>query len=191
MSSKPKPRGAIRYPGKLNEKLGPLIPDFAEFEWRSEPDAVFTERDQSEFEALLDCFAVKIDDPTWRPEYDEKFDLLCDHYSIARDSPDKWRGLALALAIDHVPGFQEKPGSIRGRKKSMESMIESGLLGRFIQLTGKGLSERNAARLIASELERRTDIKMSGKAVLARVKRLMPAWRTHLTDGNDRPDGRP
>jgi hypothetical protein len=37
----------------------------------------------------------------------EKFDLLMDHYAIA-DKTD-YRSLALALAIDHIPGFQLDP----------------------------------------------------------------------------------
>lgn len=189
MSGKTKRRRAVRYPGKLNEKLEPLFADFAEIDWRSEAGDVFTEKDQSDFDELLDRLSVGMKDPSWRPEYDEKFDLLCDYHSIERDSPDKWRRLALALAIDHVPGFQEKAGGMRGRKKGLEPTLEVGLLGRFIELTGKGLSERNAARLIANELERRTGVKISGKAVLARVKRLRPAWDAHLAEGNDRPDG--
>lgn len=191
LSSKPKRRSTIHYPGKLNEKLKPLITDFAELEWRSETDAVFTERDQSEIDELFDRLGAFVGDPTWRPEYDERFDLLCDHYAIAHDSPDKWRMLTLALAIDHVPGFQEKSGGIRGRKKSIGATLEVALLGRFTELTQTGQSERNAARLIANELERRTGKKISSKAILARVKRFEPVWRDHVTDGNERPDGPP
>src|SRR5262249_10297699 len=34
----------------------------------------------------------------------QKLDLLMKHYSIP--DPNDWRSLALALAVDHIPGFQ-------------------------------------------------------------------------------------
>jgi hypothetical protein len=37
-------------------------------------------------------------------EYFQKLDLLMKHYSIP--DPNDWFSLALALAVDHVPGFQ-------------------------------------------------------------------------------------
>lgn len=48
-------------------------------------------------------------------EWLEKMNLLLSHYRIDRDNPERWFGLALCLAIDHVPGFEpvkrKKPGA--------------------------------------------------------------------------------
>jgi hypothetical protein len=107
---------------------------------------------------------------SWRPEYDERFGLLCDHFSIRRDDPDRWRKLALALAKTHVPGFQER--GPRGAPKKMPSTQEFLLWERFLALARKHKSERAAAEILAKQLNRSNPAQpTSSKALLRRLQR--------------------
>lgn len=152
------------YPGKLNEPLEPkLSPPPIESEEYPEDVAPAGASEDPEF--------------AWRLEYDEKFDLLSDHFSIARDDPERWMKLALALAIRHVPGFQEKRPETRGRRRKWEASDEFVLWYEFDVLVKSGKTERQAAKIL---LERHPTIKASSAALLIRLKRFDKDWKAQL-----------
>lgn len=152
------------YPGKLNEPLEPNVnPPPIETEEYPEDVALAGTSGEPEFE--------------WRLEYDEKFDLLCDHLSIERDDPERWMKLALALAKRHVPGFQEKPPEMRGRRRAWENSDAFVLWYEFDILIKSGKTERQAAKIL---LERHPNIKASKAALLIRLKRFDKALKASL-----------
>ncbi|MDE2167224.1 MAG: hypothetical protein KGJ66_12920 [Alphaproteobacteria bacterium] len=128
------------YPGKLNEPLGPS----------DEPISL----PPGEFE--------------WRPEFDERFELLFEHFSISNDDAERWKKLSLALAKNHVPGFQEKQPETRGRPSKWALTDEFVIWYEFDILVKKGKTERQAVRILT---ERHPDIKDSQSALLIRLKR--------------------
>jgi hypothetical protein len=109
--------------------------------------------------------------PRWRWEYDEKLRLLLDHFKIRRDDPNCWLKLVISLAVAHVPGFRAKLRRKGGRPREMALAEEMKLFERFAELRRDGHTERNAARLLADEIQRtgRKDIKASG--ILRRMQR--------------------
>lgn len=129
------------YPGKLNEPLEP--------------------RDD-------EPHSLPPGEPEWRPEFDERFELLFEHFSIWTDDPERWRKLSLALAKAHVPGFQEKQPGTRGRRSEWEMTDEFALWYEFDILLSKGKKERQAARIL---LKRHPHIKNSRDALLIRLRR--------------------
>lgn len=64
-----------------------------------------------------------------------KLHKLCDHFSIDRNDPQLWYRLSLALAEEHVPGFQErsKPGAKRkwtdSRKLELKEAVDRKIEG--------------------------------------------------------------
>lgn len=50
---------------------------------------------------------------------------LFAHYEISEKDPNRWRNLALALAIDHVPGLQVRRRTNGGRKPKVYKAILS------------------------------------------------------------------
>lgn len=104
----------------------------------------------------------------WRPEFDERFELLFEHFSISKDDPECWQKLALALSKNHVPGFQDKQRETRGRPSEWQITDEFALWYEFDILVKNRKSERQAAKII---LERHPDIKASPSALLIRLKR--------------------
>ncbi len=109
--------------------------------------------------------------PAWRREYDQKLPLLLDHFGIPREDPNRWQMLSLCLAVTHVPGFQVKARSKRGRPREMPLEEEAKLHARFYALRNDGHSNRNAARLLARELRKAGRATVSEAAVLRRVQR--------------------
>ncbi|MGH7008504.1 MAG: hypothetical protein ACRED7_08880 [Stellaceae bacterium] len=154
------------YPGKLNEPLDPHVnlPPIESEEYPEEAPPAEPGGD-SEFE--------------WRLEYDEKCGLLCDHFSIARDDPDRWMKLALALAKRHVPGFQEKHPETRGRRREWEIGEEFALWYEFDVLVKSGKKERPAAEIL---LKHHPDIKASPAALVIRLKRFNKSLKVQLED---------
>jgi hypothetical protein len=85
--------------------------------------------------------------------------------------------LALALAQNHVPGFQEKLSRSRGRHADWNEIEEFTIWRRFLFAKAKGLSERSAAAYIAKTLDKgfptiRPVPKTSAMALLRRLKRI-------------------
>jgi hypothetical protein len=56
---------------------------------------------------------------------------LLEHFGIARDDSERWYKLALALAIEHIPGFQAKRSP--GRRKIETTWMLSSLYRTFIR----------------------------------------------------------
>lgn len=69
--------------------------------------------------------AIGGDDNWLEAEHAYRLFLLLDHYKIDRKSPSCWLELSLALATDHVPGFQvaKKPPVKRGRPKKNKNTL--------------------------------------------------------------------
>lgn len=70
--------------------------------------------------------AAIVGDDNWlEAEHAYRLFLLLDHYKIDRKSPSCWLELSLALATDHVPGFQvaKKPPVKRGRPKKNKNTL--------------------------------------------------------------------
>ena len=109
--------------------------------------------------------------PQWRWEYGEKLSLLLDHYKIRRDDPSRSDKLILCLAVAHVPGFQEKARRKGGRPRAMTSEDETKLYARFCEFRQRGHSDRNAARLIATDLRKSWRSDVSDASVLRRMQR--------------------
>ena len=109
--------------------------------------------------------------PSWRREYAEKLPLLLDHFGIKRDDPNSWHKLCLCLAVAHVPGFQVIQRRKGGRPREIALAEEAKLFERFSQLRRDGHTERNAARLLAGEIQKAggKDIKVTG--ILRRMQR--------------------
>ena len=140
------------YPGKLNEPLEP-----GDDEPISSPPG--------EFEL--------------RPEFNERFELLFKHFSISKDHPERWKKLALALAKNHVPGFQEKQPETRGRPSKWEISDEFVLCCEFVFLQISGKSERQAAKILS---ERHPEISDSSAALLIRLKRFEKRFKAALAE---------
>ena len=133
MGKRPKPR----YRGKLAEPQKPLLtmPLARALSGMSPDEAVISAeeaRDQLRAEVL------------------EKLRLLLDHYGISRDDKQYWRNLALALARDHVPGFQIAQPTKRGPKKSWMPDEEIRLHMDVSGLVQKGQTVRSACFNLAN-----------------------------------------
>jgi hypothetical protein len=96
--------------------------------------------------------------------------LLLDHFRIRRDDPDRWHKLSLCLAIAHVLGFQERHKG--GRPRTLSQEEEGRLYSRFYELQANGHSDRNAARLIAKDLQKAGRSGISDAAILRRMQRI-------------------
>jgi hypothetical protein len=140
------------YPGKLNEPLEPSV---------DEPVSL----PPGEFES--------------RPEFGEKFELLFNHFSISKDDPESWKKLALALAKNHVPGFQERQPETRGRKSKWVSTDEFALWYEFDILLKQRKTERQAAGIL---VKRHPHIKASEGALLIRLRRFDKRFRAQALD---------
>lgn len=56
----------------------------------------------------------------------ERFGLLFKHFGIDEAAPDKWKHLAVALALKHEPGFQiSKHGRPRGKPGNLVVRFEA------------------------------------------------------------------
>jgi hypothetical protein len=57
-----------------------------------------------------------------------KLDILCKHYNIDLDKPERWHQLAMELAIDHVTGFlwthERPPSDLRPTEGEMRALRE-------------------------------------------------------------------
>jgi hypothetical protein len=142
----------ISYPGKLNEPLEPSV---------DEPVSL----SPGEFES--------------RPEFDEKFELLFDYFSISKDPPERWQKLALALAKTHVPGFQERQPETRGRRNEWQMTDEFALWYEFDILLKQRKTERQAAGIL---LKRHPHIKASEAALLIRLRRFNKSFKVQALD---------
>jgi hypothetical protein len=161
-----RPAKQPHYPGKLNEPLEP----------RENPPPIESEEYPEDVAPAETSGAPEFE---WRLEYDEKFDLLYDHFSIERDDPERWMKLALVLAKQHVPGFQEKHTETRGRRRKWEISDEFALWYEFDILVKNGKTERQAAKIL---LERHPNIKASKSALLIRLKRFDQSLKVQLED---------
>lgn len=164
----------IKYPGELNTPLEPRS-DLSQIELSSDnsddEDIPPLISDNTSIGGTID-FDQHLFELMWRPEYDKKFDLLFDHYLIPHNDPDRWRKLALALAQDHVPGFQEKGTKTRGRPKALYGAHEFALWQQFRKLVEAGQSERNAAAIMAKKLTAsRPGSNVTWAALLRRLQR--------------------
>jgi hypothetical protein len=109
--------------------------------------------------------------PRSRWEYDQKLPLLMDHFGIRKDDPDHWYKLAVCLAVKHVPGFQEKARRKGGRPRAMTIEEETTLYAKFCEFRQNGHTERNAARLLANDLQKPGHSKVSRASILRRMQR--------------------
>ena len=169
----------VVYPGKLNKPLEPRgedAPSVASDEYPSEEEITSIPQEKFPIGGFVDLEKL-VFEKMWRPEFGEKLKLLCDHFKIRRNDPDKWRKLALALAQNHVPGFQEKKSRGRGRHKGWNDIEELIVFQRFMAAKARGLKERSAAAFVAKTLDKgfpkiRPVPETSDKALLRRLRRI-------------------
>lgn len=168
------PKRIIKYPGELNTPLEPPseligIEPVEDNSADKIIEAPVPDNYSASGELDFDQYLFEL---MWRPEYDEKFDLLCVHFFIGRDDPDKWRKLALSLAKAHVAGFQEKGTATKGRPKAWRDADEFALWQQFRKLVEGGQSERNAAAIMAKKLNAsRPGSNVTRAALLRRLQR--------------------
>jgi len=169
----------IIYPGKLGEPLetmGENVLSVPSDEYPSEEEIVPIPQEKFPIGGSVDLDQL-VFEKMWRPEFDEKFELLCKYFEIRCDDPDKWRKLALALAQNHVRGFQEKQSRGRGRHKGWNDIEELIIWQRFMATKARGLSERSAAAYVAKTLDKgfpavRPAPNVSAASLLRRLKRI-------------------
>jgi hypothetical protein len=77
----------------------------------------------------------------------QRLGLLCKHYGIPNDAPDKWFWLAINLAVDNVPGCRCEKGGHPGRRRRPDTLVEDVmLLAALGEAEFNGKSVKNAAR---------------------------------------------
>jgi len=169
----------VVYPGKLNKPLEPRGEEalsVASDEYPSEDEIAPIPQEKFPIGGFVDLDQL-VFEKTWRPEFGEKLKLLCEHFKIRRNDPDKWRKLALALALNHVRGFQEQQSRGRGRHKGWNDIEELIVFQRFMAAKAKGLKERSAAAYVARTLGEgfptiRPVPKISASGLLRRLTRI-------------------
>jgi hypothetical protein len=182
----------VAYPGKLNKPLEPRDDDalsVASDEYPSEEEIIPIPQEKFPIGGIVNLDQL-IFEKMWRPEFDEKFELLCKHFEIPPDDPDKWRKLALALAQNHVLGFQEKQSRGRGRHKGWNDVEELIVWQRFVAAKARGLSERSAAAFVARTLGEgfpaiRSIPKVSAASLLRRMKRIEKSFLRYAPNSLD------
>lgn len=87
-------------------------------------------------------------------EYQKRLEALIEDCGVQADSHEKWVDLALVLAERHVPGFSfEAPSATATRqRRDREEML---IISKMTKAAARGLSERNAAKTVAKELNKR------------------------------------
>ncbi len=102
---------------------------------------------------------IRVDGPNPVPggirgAQDRKLLLLLEHFGIDQTSEDRWKELARALAVAHVPGFELGPygRSINGRPKVWHSKSYFQLWFAVWWMCKKsGVSESEACRLLSRQ----------------------------------------
>lgn len=100
-----------------------------------------------------------------------KLDLLMEHYGIV-DRSD-FKALALALSVDHVPGFGCKRVRMKLGQGDFGALVngEETEIGRPVEW-----SEERLAKLLATvEAEKQRDTRQTDRSVLAKLAR-RPPW---------------
>lgn len=107
--------------------------------------------------ALFEHFEIDLTDPSrdeklarllaQRHEPDFKLEWLFERYGV---DPEEYFELALMLAHEHVPAFRmTHPSLPKGRPRKFRTAEMITIVVEIIKLTDKGLSEREACRVLA------------------------------------------
>lgn len=143
-----------KYRGKLAEPLKPLPTPLAGMLSGISPDETIKQR---------------------RAELIGKLARLLAHYGIARDDERRWFKLALALAFDHVPGFQEALPETRGRRRTWSLEDDRRLFYDISDLLARGKTVRSACEILVRKQPYK-DQRRSGEALRSRYVKIKPIF---------------
>jgi hypothetical protein len=74
--------------------------------YRSDPPAAELAKATAKAVEMLDALARDMEGDKHEARFEHRLHLLLDTFRIPRDSKDRWRRLAIAMAEEFVPGFR-------------------------------------------------------------------------------------
>jgi len=122
----------IAYPGKLNKPLEPRAedaPSVPSDEYPSEEEIAPIPQEKFPIGGSVDLDQL-VFEKMWRPEFGEKLELLCEHFKIRRNDPDKWALLQFSCGQNLLRIWHNQHmiiGIQSGRKISRNMAVQSWL----------------------------------------------------------------
>ena len=136
----------------------------------------------------------------WLEAYIERIIALTDHYGVDRRAPDSWEHLALALAGDHVEGFQIHLGKGGRPPDPRQTAMDIALFVEVWKAREENRTDASAYRIVANRRRARgikmtevtlrkrfNDLIKPGRAS-ERMRRVIATWNEPAAKKSDKSD---